>query len=339
MRILIDAMGGDNAPHEIVKGSVDALREGEGYSLILIGDKPRIESLLPSRKLDYSRIEIVHTTEVITSDDIPVKAIRSKKDSSMVVAYNMLKNKSGDVMLSAGNTGAMMAGALFILGRIDGVDRPALAPVMPTKNGGAMLIDAGLNTVCKPINYVQFAKIGSIYMKEAFKIENPKVGLLNVGTEQRKGNEIIKQAYSMLSAADINFIGNIEGSDLPAGNVDVAVCDGFVGNVLLKFLEGVGPFIFTNLNEVYSKNIISKLSYLAVKDKLRRFKKKLDPVEYGATPILGVEGLVFKGHGNSKSKAIKNAIVKACKFARTTVIEQIREEFKNLEVEKLGIES
>jgi glycerol-3-phosphate acyltransferase PlsX len=256
----------------------------------------------------------------------------------MVVAYNMLKNKSGDAMISAGNTGAMMAGALFILGRIDGVDRPALAPILPTQKGGAMLIDAGLNTVCKPINYLQFAKIGSIYMKEAFNIENPRVGLLNVGTEQRKGNETIKQAHAMLISSNINFIGNIEGSDLPKGKVDVAVCDGFVGNVLLKFLEGVGPFIFTNLNEVYSKNIISKLSYLTVKDKLRKFKKKLDPVEYGGTPILGVDGLVFKGHGNSKSKAMKNAIVKAYKFAKTTVMDQIREEFKNLEVENFGIE-
>ncbi|MDP4093494.1 MAG: phosphate acyltransferase PlsX [Bacillota bacterium] len=337
MRILVDAMGGDNAPLEIVKGSIDAIREAEGYNIILVGDKAQIEKIIPTKKIDLSRIEIVHTTEVITGEDIPVKAIRAKKDSSLVVAYQMLKNKSADVMYSAGNTGAMLAGALFILGRIEGVDRPAVAPVIPTANGGAMLIDAGLNTMCKPINYLQFAKIGSIYMKEALKVENPRVGLLNVGIEQRKGNELVKQAHDILMASNMNFVGNIEGSDLPAGNVDVAVCDGFVGNILLKFLEGVGPFIFNNLNDVYSHNIVSKMSYLTVKDRLRKFKKKLDPDEYGGTPILGVEGLVFKGHGNSKAKAVKNAIMKACKFAKTTVLEQIKEEFKNVEVEKFGI--
>lgn len=333
MRILVDAMGGDNAPDEIVRGCIDAVNESGGYDVLLIGDNKKINRIIKEKKFNNSRLKIVHAQEIITNEDLPTKAIRNKKDSSMVVGFNLLKEKKGDVFLSAGNSGALLAGALFILGRLEGVDRPALAPVLPTKNGGALLIDAGANTICKPINYMQFGIMGSIYMKETFNIENPKVGLLNVGSEEKKGNEVIKQAYLLLSSSNINFIGNIEGRQLPAGEVNVAVCDGFVGNVLLKFLEGTGSFIFSALNEVYSKNIISKLAALAVKKELRKFKKRLDYEEYGGAPLLGVNGKVIKGHGSSNAKTIKNAVIKAYNYAKSSVLEQIKQEFKNMEVE------
>lgn len=329
-------MGGDNAPDEIIKGCIDAIKDSDGYEIMLIGDSEKIKNSIGNVQYDSSRLQIYHTSEVVTNDDTPTKAIKSKKDSSMVVGFNLLKEKKGDAFISAGNTGALMAGALFILGRIEGIDRPALAPIIPTMTGGAMLIDAGLNTVCRPINYLQFAIIGSIFMKEIFKIQKPKIGLLNVGAEQRKGNEVIRQAHSLLSkSSGLNFVGNIEGKDLPIGAVNVAVCDGFVGNILLKFTEGVGSFIFNALGEMYSKNIVSKLSYVAIKDGLKKFKKKLDPDEYGGTPILGVNGIVFKCHGSSKAKAVKNAVIKAYDFTKTSVLEQIKEEFKNMEVESL----
>jgi glycerol-3-phosphate acyltransferase PlsX len=199
-----------------------------------------------------------------------------------------------------------------------------------------MLIDAGLNTNCKPVNYVQFGKIGTIYMKEVFNIEKPRVGLINNGTEESKGTEIVKQAYSLLNEADINFIGNIEGKQIPLGDVDVAVCDGFVGNVILKLIEGVGSYITTGIRKVYSKTLFSKFSALIVKEELKRFFKQMDAEEYGGTPILGVNGMVFKCHGSSNSKAIRNAVIKAHSFAQSTVLEKIRNEFRNMGVENVG---
>lgn len=336
MRILVDAMGGDYAPKEIVNGCIDALAAAKGFDIVLIGDTEKIKETIKDRQYDHSRLEITHAAEVITNDDVPTKAIKAKKDSSMVKGFNLLKEKEGDVFLSCGNSGALMTGALFILGRIKGIDRPAFAPILPTKNGGAMLIDAGLNTVCKPINYLQFGIIGSIYMSEMFGIKNPKVGLLNIGSEQKKGNEALKQAHAALSASNINFVGNIEGNHFPQGAVHVAVCDGFVGNVLLKFLEGVGLFIFDEVKGMFTTNIFSKVSALLIKAQLRNFKKKLDVEEYGGTPILGVDGIVFKCHGNSRAKTIKNSIIKANNFAKTSFIGQLKEQFKNnVEVENV----
>lgn len=333
MQILIDAMGGDKAPDEIVKGCIDAIKESDEFDLVLIGDSEKIKSILDENKCNSSRIRILHSDEVITNEDIPTKAIKTKKDSSMMIGLKMLKEKEGDVFISAGNTGALLTGALLVLGRMTGVDRPALAPVLPTKNGRTMLLDAGLNVVCKPINYLQFGIIGSIYMKEIFHIENPKVGLINVGAEETKGNETIKQAYAKLANSGINFVGNVEGRQIPMGDVDVAVCDGFIGNVLLKFIEGIGLFIYDGLKNVFYKNIISKFSALVVSKELKAFKKTLDYEEYGGTPILGVNGIVFKCHGSSNAKSVKNAIIKAVQFTRSSVMEQIAREFKGMEVE------
>jgi glycerol-3-phosphate acyltransferase PlsX len=336
--ILVDAMGGDKAPGDIVDGCIDALKEAEGYDIMLLGDVNMIDSAIRKRKFLSPRLKVFHTSEIITGSDIPTKAIKTKKDSSMVVGLRMLKEKKGDAFISAGNTGALSVGSLFLVGRINGVDRPALAPVIPTKNGATLLIDAGLNTNCKPENYEQFARIGSIYMKEMFNIKNPRVGLINIGIEENKGYEIIKHAYELLCNSDINFIGNVEGRQIPQGDIDVAVCDGFIGNVLLKFLEGVGSYLYDGLAGVYRENVLSRLSALLVKRSLKKFIKKLDYEEYGGTPILGIDGTVIKCHGSSNAKTIKNAIIRACKFAKTSILTQIKNEFAaSKEVKNFGI--
>lgn len=326
LRILVDAMGGDNAPGAIVNGCIDAINEKTGFDILLIGDSTQIESILAERKFKSPRLQVVHTQEVITNDDVPTKAIKSKKDSSMVAGFNLLKEKKGDVFISAGNTGALLTGALLILGRIKGVDRPALGAVIPTVKGPALLIDAGLNSSCKPINYLQFAVFGSIYMKGLYQIENPVVGLVNMGTERKKGTEIIKQAYELLAASKLNFIGNIEGKDIPEGKVDIAVSDGFVGNVLLKFFEGTGSFFIGFLKGIFKRNILSKISALIMQKDIREFKHKVDVDEHGGAPILGVNGMVLKSHGSSNKKAIKNVIIKAYNLVSSSVFEQIEQQ-------------
>ncbi|HHV29309.1 phosphate acyltransferase PlsX [Acetivibrio mesophilus] len=335
MIILVDAMGGDNAPDAIVNGCLDAISEAQGFEVLLIGDEERIREILNKRSYDESRVKIHHATEVITVEDTPTKAIRSKKDSSMVVGFKLLKEKKGDIFLSCGNSGALMAGALFILGRIKGVDRPAIAAIVPTKSGKGLIIDAGLNTVCKPVNYQQFGVMGSIYMKEMQGIDNPKIGLLNIGAEVGKGNETLKHAYSLLSESNINFVGNVEGNDVPLGKVDVVVCDGFTGNVLLKFYEGAGSYFFKLIKEILYKNLKTKLAALMIKKDMKVIKMIMDADENGGAPILGVDGLVLKSHGSSNAKTIKNVIIKASKFAETKVLDKIRQEFVNMEVEDI----
>jgi len=330
--ILVDAMGGDNAPDAIVNGCIDAVMEQDGFDILLIGDSDKINKILKERNFSSPRLKIHHTQEMITNDDMPTKAIKSKKNSSMVVGFTLLKEKKGDIFLSAGNSGALLAGALLLIGRLKGVDRPALGAVIPTKTGRALLIDAGLNSTCKPINYLQFGILGSAYMKELFNLDSPKVGLINIGSEQSKGNEVIKQAFSLLSKSGLNFVGNIEGNDVIEGKVDVIVCDGFVGNVVLKLLEGAAAFMFGGLKEIYSKNIISKLSALAIKKDLKNFIRRLDKDENGGAPILGIDGLVFKSHGSSNTKTIKHVILKAFKIANTSMLGKLREQFKNMEV-------
>lgn len=332
MLILIDAMGGDNAPEAVVNGCIDALNEMEGYDLALIGDREKIQQILDQKEFKSQRLNIIHAKDVITMED-SANAFRTKKESSMVVGLNLLKEKKGDVFLSAGNTKVLMTGATLVMKRIKGVDRPALAPVMPTKRGGICLIDAGANTTCKPLNYLQFGIMGSIFMREVFNVENPRVGLINNGTELNKGTDIVKQAHAMLAESNINFTGNIEGRDITDGSVDVAVCDGFVGNILLKFFEGIGSFLKESLKGIFSKNIISKIAAALIMGELKKFNKKIDYTEYGGAPLLGVNGKVMKAHGSSNAKAIKNAIFKAYSYGKSSVVEQICEQFKNMEVD------
>jgi glycerol-3-phosphate acyltransferase PlsX len=321
-------MGGDNAPRSVVEGCVLAAGKKNDYQIQIIGDKAAIEGILRESGYAGGRIEVHNATQVIGGDDVPTKAIKEKRDSSIVIGLNMLKGKMTDSFLSCGNTGALLTGALLITGRIKGVDRPALAPLIPTVAGSSMLIDAGLNTSCKPVNYEQFAEIGSIYMRSMFKIEKPKVGLLNVGTEDNKGTEAVKDAFSRLSALEgINFLGNIEGRDLTDGKCDVVVCDGFVGNIVLKCYESIGSFIKTGISEVFRRNFKNQLSSMLVKNDLRGFFRRFDYEEYGGTPILGVGGPVFKGHGNSSPRAVMYAVECAAEFAKSTILDQIRQKY------------
>ncbi len=338
MRIIVDAMGGDNAPEAIVNGCMDAINEKDGFEIILIGDAERIGSILKERNFSSDRIVLHHTSETISGEDSPVKSIKKKQDSSMVTGFNLLKEKQGSVLVSAGNSGALMAGALMILGGIKGVDRPALGAIVPTKTGKTLIIDAGLNTVCKPVNYLQFGIMGSIYMKELFDLESPKVGLVNIGSEQAKGNELIKQAYNLLADSGLNFIGNIEGSDIPMGKVDVVVCDGFTGNVMLKFLEGVAHFIKYSLKEMFNESLKTKVGALLIKNNLKSLLRKMDGDEHGGAPILGTEGIVVKSHGNSKALTIKNVIIKAYNLSQTAFQKKITDAFMNISTGEIGNE-
>lgn len=327
MRIVVDAMGGDNAPKEIVEGSVLAVKE-YGVDLTLTGDSKAVEEELQKYSYDKSKIRVVHTTEFISTNESPVTAIRKKKDSSMVVGMKLVKQGEADAFISAGSTGALLAGSLFIIGRIKGIDRPAIAPILPGKNGAFMIIDVGANADSKPKNLVQFAIMGSIYFKNVLKVENPKVGLVNIGAEEEKGNELTKAAYKLLKEADINFYGNIEPRDIPKGEVQVVVCDGFVGNTVLKMFEGTAMTLFDTLKEELTSNTLSKIAALMLKPAFRRIKKRFDYTEHGGAAFLGVNGAVIKAHGSSNAKAIKNAIRQAKLFVDTNAIELISNSIK-----------
>lgn len=331
--IIVDAMGGDNAPEQIVKGCMDAINAEKGFNLVIVGDEESIRTEIEkSEGVDWGRIRIIHTSQTISNTDAPVKSLKEKKDSSLVVGLNLLKEGKGDAFLSAGNTGALMAGALFIVGRIKGVDRPALAPVIPTLRGKTLLIDAGSNTDCRPVNFRQFGVMGALYMKEMFGIENPAVGLVNVGEEKMKGNAVIREAHRLLSETDINFVGNIEGREIIEGKADVVVCDGFVGNVILKTMEGTANGLYTLLRQELTKNFFRTACAMLLKNWLKSIKEQNDYREYGGAPFLGIDGVVIKCHGSSNARAIKVAIVQAKEFVNNNIIQQLRSDFIDMEV-------
>lgn len=327
MKIIIDAMGGDNAPKDIIRASGKAVDE-LGIEIVLVGKEEIIKSELQKYNVkNISKITVHNAEEVISNDDAPAMAIKSKKDSSMVIGLNLLKDGYGEAFISAGNTGAIMAGALFIVKRIEGVDRPALAPVIPTEKGPAVLIDGGSNADCKPINLLQFAVMGSIYAKKALNIGSPKVGIVNIGTEEKKGNELTKESYELLKAADnINFVGNIEGREVPEGKADVIVCDGFVGNVILKVMEGMGLTITKFLKEELSKSIFTKLGALIAKSAFIGLKKKMDYKEYAGAILVGVNETVIKAHGSSDDTLFFNTIKQAKNIVESGLIDEVREE-------------
>ena len=324
MRIGLDVHGGDHAPIETVKGAIESL-ENTKSTIVLYGDKAEIENELSKYTYDKSRVEIVHTSEKILNEDKPVKAIKSKKDSSMVVAMKHLKEGEIDGLCSAGNTGALLAGGLLKVGRMKGVDRPALCSVYPTTKGVSVLVDAGANADCKARNLYEFAIMGSIYAEKVIGIENPRVGLVNIGVEEGKGNQLIIDTYKLLKESDLNFVGNVEARNIPLGEVDVIVADGFTGNVILKLSEGVVKSFSTMLKESFMKNTITKLSALLLKGSLKDMKKKMDYEEYGGAPLLGCNGLLMKAHGSSKSKAFKNAIIYAEKCVVNEVVAEVKE--------------
>ena len=323
MKIAVDGMGGDNAPFSTVKGAVDAIKELP-VDIIITGDRERLESELEKYEYDKNRIQIIHTSQKIENEDKPVKAIRAKKDSSMVVAMQLVKDKKADAVVSAGNTGALLAGGLFVIGRIRGIDRPALCVCLPTKKGFSIMLDAGANADCKPLNIRQFALMGSIYSNKVMHVENPVVKIVHVGSEEGKGNELTKQSSELLkSEKGIMFGGNIEARDIPSGDADVIVCDGFTGNVVLKLIEGVAGFLMSNLKSVFMSSLKSKIAALLVKKDLSDMKKRLDYSEYGGAPLIGVNGALIKAHGSSDSNAFKNAIRQAASYAEGNVIDGI----------------
>ncbi len=326
MRIIVDAFGGDNAPLEILKGASLAVREFPEHKIILSGSEEQIRSVAKENEIDISKMDIITAQSVVSMEDHPDVVIKSKKDSSMAVGLKALAAGEGDAFVSAGSTGAIVMGSTFLAKRIKGVKRAALAPLLPTdngvENGQVMLIDSGANVDCRPEILLQFGVMGYYYMKNA-GVENPRVALLNVGTEDTKGGDTQQAAFALLKAADINFIGNVEARDVLCGVCDVLVCDGFSGNVLLKMCEGTVGVVMSNLKAVFMKNIFTKLCYLILKPGLKAFKKKLDYTEAGGAPLMGIAHPVIKAHGSSNAKAVKNAIGQAIKFAEGGAIEQI----------------
>lgn len=326
MKIVIDAFGGDYAPFEIVAGAVKALQENEKLKVVLVGDKDKITDILQQLVFVSDRLEIVHAPDVVTMDDVPTVAIRTKKTSSIVVAYDYLKqNDDAVALVSAGSTGATLTGAVLKLGRIQNVSRPALAPILPTVNdNGTMLLDCGANAECKPENLLHFAIMGNEYMK-AIGVKKPRIALLNIGTEEEKGSEMIKEAYALLKAEKtINFVGNIESRDILRGNVDVVVADGFSGNICLKTIEGVAEVLFGELKQATHSSFKSKIGGLLLKKNLYGIKRKYDYRKVGGAPMLGVNKIVLKCHGNSKADSIATTIHQAYTLAENKMVEKVK---------------
>ncbi|UUC43356.1 phosphate acyltransferase PlsX [Clostridioides difficile] len=323
MKIVIDGMGGDNAPKSNVEGAVNAIKEYQ-VDLIITGDKDLLEKEFSNYEFDRNKLEIVHTTEIIENEDKPVKAIRSKKDSSMVVALNLVKEGKADAIISAGNTGALLAGGLFVVGRIKGIDRPCLCSAIPNvKRGMTLIADCGANADCKPKNLVEFAAMSNIYSRKVLGLENPKVALANVGLEEGKGNDLVKRSYEEIKKLDLNFIGNVEAREVINAYTDIIICDGFTGNILLKSAEGVALSVMSLIKETFMASTKSKIGALLIKDDLRKLKSFIDYSEYGGAPLLGLNGGVIKAHGSSDAKAIKNAINQGIKFSKGKVVEDI----------------
>lgn len=326
VKVALDAMGGDNAPAEIVKGAVEALNENDKLKVYAVGDETAIKGELSKYTYDASRLEIVHTTEVIETAEPPVMAIRKKKDSSIVKAMTMVKNKECDAFVSAGSSGAILVGGQVIVGRIKGVERPPLAPLIPTQNGFSLLIDCGANVDARPSFLVQFAKMGTVYMENVMGIKNPTVAIVNIGAEEEKGNALVKETFPLLkSCPDINFIGSIEARDIPYGMADIVVCDAFVGNVILKLYEGVGGVLISKVKSGMMSTLRSKIGALLVKPALKATLKSFDASEYGGAPLLGLNGLVVKTHGSSKAKEVKNTLVQCVTFKEQNINEKIRQ--------------
>lgn len=317
-KIVIDAMGGDFAPVEQVLGTVDALKNDKDLYAILCGDKPQIESVLANCKYDKSRLEIVHTTEVITMEEEPAKAVKTKKDSSLVVAFRLLKEGKADGLVSSGSTGAVLTAGVLILNRLKGVSRPALCPAVPNYRGGSTFIcDCGANLECKTINLVHFAIMGTAYAQAVYGVEKPRVGLLNNGTEDHKGLLLQRETNAILKTLDcVNYVGNVEGRDLMYGDIDVMVADGFTGNIATKSVEGCGKAISTIMKREFKRNIFTMLSAVIAGGVIKKIKKSMDYERVGGAMLLGLPKAVVKGHGNSKRVAFSACIKQASEAVR-----------------------
>jgi len=326
VNVAVDAMGGDNAPVEIVKGAIDAVNESSHVKVYLAGQEALINRELAKYTYNKEQVEVVPASEVIETAEPPVMAIRKKKDSSIVKALYLVKDGTCDAYVSAGSTGATLVGGQVIVGRIKGVERPPLAPLIPTADGCALLIDCGANVDARPSHLVQFAKMGSVYMESVMGVKNPKVGIVNIGAEEEKGNALVKETYPLLkNCPDINFIGSIEARDIPSGQADVIVCEAFVGNVILKMYEGVGGTLIKKVKEGMMTSFRSKIGALLVKPALKKTLKAFDLEQYGGAPMLGLNGLVVKTHGSSSAIEIKNSILQCITFTEQNINQKIKE--------------
>lgn len=325
VNIALDAMGGDNAPQAIVQGAIDAVKASSSIKVFLVGKEEEVNQELSKYSYNNEQIEVVDAREVIEMAEPPVMAIRKKKDSSIVKALNLVKSGTCDAFVSAGSSGAILVGGQLVVGRIKGIERTPMAPLIPTKKGVSLLIDCGANVDARPSHLVQFAKMGSVYMENVMGISRPKVAIVNIGAEEEKGNALVKETFPLLkNTPEINFIGSIEARDIPKGHADVIVCEAFVGNVILKLYEGVGGTLIQIVKEGMMTSLRSKIGALLVKPALKKSLKSFDLEEYGGAPLLGLKGLVVKTHGSSKAVEIKNTILQCQTFKEQNINEKIK---------------
>lgn len=326
IKIVVDAMGGDYAPEVPVQGAVEALQENTNISIVLVGRTDAIKEQLAKYTYDKERIEIVHAEEVIGFDEPPVMAVRKKKDSSIVVGMKLVKKGEADAFVSAGSTGAILVGGQMIVGRIKGIERAPLAPLIPTAKGPALLIDCGANVDARASHLVQFAQMGSIYMKHVVGVDNPKVAIVNIGAEEEKGNQLVKETYPLLKECkDINFTGSIEARDIPKGDADVIVCEAFVGNVILKLYEGLAGTLLSKVKQGLMSTLRSKIGALLIKPALKKTMKEFNTDDHGGAPLLGLRGLVVRTHGSSNAKDVKMGILQCVQFTEEQINEKIKE--------------
>lgn len=326
-KIVVDAMGGDYAPEWIIKGAVEAVNEGANAQIILAGKEDVIQKELSKYTYDADKIKIAAATEEITCHDAPVQAVRTKKDSSLVVGMNMVKEGEADAIISAGSSGAILAGGQLIVGRSKGVKRPPLAPLLPTNKGYSLLIDCGANVDARPEHLVQFARMGSIYMENIEKVEKPRVAIVNIGDEEEKGNALVKETYPLLKECkDINFIGSIEAREIPNGAADVIVCEAFVGNVILKLYEGLAKMLLSEIKQTIMSSFKTKIGGLLIKSSLNGLKERFNAKNKGGAPLLGLKGLVVKIHGNSHNEEVKSAIFQCITFKENEVNKKIADQ-------------
>lgn len=325
-KIVLDTMGGDNSPYAMVEGAVNAVNEKDNLFVYLVGPQDKLENELKKYTYDTTRIEVVHAPDEITCHDAPVNAIRQKKESSMVIGLKMVKEGKADGFVSAGNSGAVLVGGQVLVGKMKGIERAPLAPIVPTINGVALLIDCGANVDAKPSNLVQFAQMGSIYMEHVIGIDKPRVGIVNIGAEEEKGNALVKETFPLLkNCPNINFIGSIEARDFPYGAADVVVTEAFVGNVMLKLTEGLASALIKKIKGGLTATPISTVGAAMVKPQLKKALKDFDATEYGGAPLLGLNGLVVKIHGNASHKEVKNALFQVETFKRQDINGKIKE--------------
>lgn len=327
VRVALDAMGGDNAPEEIVRGAVDAVKEAPDVQVLLVGQEEKINAVLTTLTYPKEQITVVNATEVIEMAEPPVAAIRKKKDSSIVVGMKLVKDDQADAFVSAGSTGAVLVGGQVLIGRIRGIERPPLAPLIPTEKGVTLLIDCGANVDARASHLVQFAQMGSIYMKHVMGIDNPTVGIVNIGAEEEKGNALVKETFPLLKEQpDLNFIGSVEARDIPTGPADVVVCEAFTGNVILKMYEGTAAMLLSAVKKGLMSTLRSKIGALLIKPALKETLKDYDASKYGGAPMLGLNGLVVKTHGNSKALEIRNTVLQCKTFIQADINGKIREQ-------------